>query len=116
MMSINKNKLLLAVILTLSLTVTTGVLAYDRYSAVWGDYGPMGTRCLAGVCANVQNNQLVNHQHWVGYETPCPLLGAYVIMTEKVSGATHAWTCGEVWYKSGGEDYFDSNSSAHIYV
>jgi len=113
----NKRKLLVAAMLTLSLTVTTGVLAYDRYSAVWSDYGPMGTRCLAGVCANVEGGKLVDLQHWAGFEQPCGGLGAWV---EKTPGHneqnTTAWTDAECKYESGGIIYTDSTSYAEINV
>ena len=115
-MNINKNKLLLAVILAISLTVTTGVLAWDRLAAVWGDYGPMGTRCLAGVCANVEGGKLVDHDHWVGFEQPCGGLGAWVELVDQGDGDYTAFTYGEVYYKSGGQKIRDSFSTATIYV
>jgi hypothetical protein len=107
-----KKNLIPLAILLLSLTVTMGVLAWDRYSAGWSDYGPMGTRCLAGVCANVQNNQLVDWQHWAGMETPCPQLGAWV-EKETYHSSTEAWTHGYVKYPPG---IIDSQKLVNIYL
>jgi aryl-phospho-beta-D-glucosidase BglC (GH1 family) len=112
-MEMNKRKLLLLLaIVMLNLTVTLGVLAYDRYSAGWSNYGPMGTKCLAGVAANVQNNQLVNVQHWAGMETPCPQLGAWVEKTQ-FHNSTYAWTHGYVKYPPG---TIDSEKFVSIHV
>jgi len=111
-----KKNLLLATILLLSVAVTvSAVLAWDVNHVRWGDYGPVGTECMAGAAGNVQNGQFYQHTHWSGFTQPCPSLGAWSEVDDTSDGATFVYTHAVCKYNNGGQIITDSWSSINIY-
>jgi hypothetical protein len=111
-----KKKLLLATIVVLSLSVTVGVvLAWDVNHVLWGDYGPAGTRCMAGAAGNVQNGYFYDWAHWSGFTQPCPSLGAWSEVADSDNGATDGYTYAVCKYNNGDRIITDSTSTIHIH-
>ena len=111
-----KKNLLLAMIVALSLSVTVGmVLAWDVNHAVWGIYGPAGTRCLAGAAGNVQNGAFYQYAHWSGFTQPCPSLGAWSEVDDHTDAGWYAYTHAVCKYKNGDQTITDSTSYIYIY-
>jgi hypothetical protein len=114
-LEMNRKNLLIATILALSLSVTVGVvLAWDVNQIAWGNYGPQGTRCLAGAAGNIQYDLFYQWAHWSGYYETAPI-GAWSEITSYYSGQTYAYTYAACKYKMWGQTYTDSTSYIYIY-